>query len=492
MCPGKYYLSTLAFLFSLFLFSCQAEKPNTSLLNANNLTSFYVRIDPAQDMKIRTPKGATINIRKGTFDKVVELEIKEAYTMSDILLGGLITESNSEPLISGGMVYINAKDRQQLVPKLPINISIPTAYVNTDMQVFKGEEKEDGTINWVNPDTLPVTPQTAVLEEGRSLFQQNCQTCHALDKNLTGPSLRGFTQRGPWRNRQAVYNWIHNPAAFMARDRYTQDLKQQYGVVMQAFPALTNRQIDVVIAYLNNEEGNLAADEYDGSYTYTTPVNQLCTDTQYIFREQPLNDEPTTTFDTLPSDTSSYFESTESAPAVDLRGGFTDKPTSGAYEFEIKTLGWYNVDAYMKGLPGTFPCVLSVQVNGETIVDLKVYVFFPRHKDLSVGSQRGNNWFYFEKSEGKMPMFLGTKGIVLAFGSKGEQLYIGKGSFYAKPSQQIKVDLQPTTEEAFLQLVKKGNIEGIDFKLNKAIKYVSYNLCDQDTSKAGAPGAITN
>jgi mono/diheme cytochrome c family protein len=87
--------------------------------------------------------------------------------------------------------------------------------------------------------------------EGKQLFQQNCQTCHSLDKNLTGPALRNFTARGPWGEKQNIYDWIHNPAAFMAKDKYTQDLKAQYGAIMQAFPQLSNEQIDAIVEYVN-------------------------------------------------------------------------------------------------------------------------------------------------------------------------------------------------------------------------------------------------
>lgn len=86
--------------------------------------------------------------------------------------------------------------------------------------------------------------------EGKQLFQANCQTCHSLDKTLTGPPLRGFTERGPWADKQNIYDWIHNPSAFMAKDAYTQGLKAQYGSVMQGFPALTNAQIDAIVEYI--------------------------------------------------------------------------------------------------------------------------------------------------------------------------------------------------------------------------------------------------
>jgi mono/diheme cytochrome c family protein len=86
--------------------------------------------------------------------------------------------------------------------------------------------------------------------DGKQLFQQNCQTCHALDKNLTGPALRGFTSKGPWTDRQNIYEWIKNPAAFIAKDDYARALKDQYGVIMQAFPQLSNEQIDAIVDYV--------------------------------------------------------------------------------------------------------------------------------------------------------------------------------------------------------------------------------------------------
>lgn len=87
--------------------------------------------------------------------------------------------------------------------------------------------------------------------DGKQLFQQNCQTCHALDKKLTGPALRGFTSKGPWTDRQNIYDWIHNPAAFIAKDDYARALKDEYdGLVMQAFPQLSNEQIDAIVDYV--------------------------------------------------------------------------------------------------------------------------------------------------------------------------------------------------------------------------------------------------
>jgi cytochrome c551/c552 len=89
-------------------------------------------------------------------------------------------------------------------------------------------------------------------QTGQQLFVQNCQQCHALDKVLSGPALRGVTERGPWGDRKNLYDWVHNPAGFMAKDAsgYTPALKAQFGTIMTPFPNLTNEQIDAIIDYV--------------------------------------------------------------------------------------------------------------------------------------------------------------------------------------------------------------------------------------------------
>lgn len=86
--------------------------------------------------------------------------------------------------------------------------------------------------------------------EGKTLFLQNCAACHNIFKDGTGPSLSGFEDRGPWRERQKLYEWIKNPIAFMKKNEYTRELKRKYGSVMTAFPDLSNKQIDAIVEYL--------------------------------------------------------------------------------------------------------------------------------------------------------------------------------------------------------------------------------------------------
>jgi cytochrome c553 len=118
-------------------------------------------------------------------------------------------------------------------------------------------------------------------QDGAQIFQQNCASCHALNKNLTGPALAGFEARGPWSDRKQLYAWINNPAKFMQTDEYTQNLKAQYGgVVMTGFPNLSEKEIDAIVEYINKAPappapGSAAAGEAPEGGTYGESDNSI-------------------------------------------------------------------------------------------------------------------------------------------------------------------------------------------------------------------------
>jgi cytochrome c2 len=89
-------------------------------------------------------------------------------------------------------------------------------------------------------------------QNGQQLFKQNCASCHGTpEKGVSGPALAGVLNRGPWaEDKKNLYSWVHDPAAFMSKDPYTQGLKAQYGVMMQAFPQLKENEIDAIIGYV--------------------------------------------------------------------------------------------------------------------------------------------------------------------------------------------------------------------------------------------------
>jgi mono/diheme cytochrome c family protein len=98
-----------------------------------------------------------------------------------------------------------------------------------------------------------VKPSIA-LSVGRSLFQQNCASCHNITKDMTGPALFGLEERGPWNDRKKLYDWIHNPPKFMTGSSYVKSLREKFGIMMTAFPTLSEKDIDAIVDYINSSD----------------------------------------------------------------------------------------------------------------------------------------------------------------------------------------------------------------------------------------------
>ncbi len=87
---------------------------------------------------------------------------------------------------------------------------------------------------------------------GKALFQAKCASCHNVLKDGTGPALAGLEGRHKWADHKELLKWINNPAAYMASDAYTQGLKAKYGSMMTAFPEVTLKDVDNLVAHIND------------------------------------------------------------------------------------------------------------------------------------------------------------------------------------------------------------------------------------------------
>jgi len=108
----------------------------------------------------------------------------------------------------------------------------------------------------VSKEKTPVLSGKAA--KGKTLFMSKCASCHGLFKIVQGPPLAGVLERGPWADRKQLYEWIRNPEGFMKKSAYTQELKKIYKIPMQPFPSITDEEIDLILAYIE-EAGNPAA-----------------------------------------------------------------------------------------------------------------------------------------------------------------------------------------------------------------------------------------
>jgi cytochrome c551/c552 len=110
---------------------------------------------------------------------------------------------------------------------------------------------------------------TVCAQNGQQIFQQNCQSCHAIDKKLSAPALRGVTGRGPWGDRANLVKWVHNPAAFIPTTPYTKGLQTEYGSIMPSFPQLSEADINAIFDYIETAPEPGAAAPNAGGATAT-------------------------------------------------------------------------------------------------------------------------------------------------------------------------------------------------------------------------------
>jgi mono/diheme cytochrome c family protein len=94
-------------------------------------------------------------------------------------------------------------------------------------------------------------PNIASAQDGNALYKTNCASCHALDKDLTGPALRGVSAR--WPSRELLHLWIKNfNKAVKTGDAYAVSMAKSRAAVMNVFEgSLTDKDIDAIIDYID-------------------------------------------------------------------------------------------------------------------------------------------------------------------------------------------------------------------------------------------------
>ncbi|MVO08854.1 c-type cytochrome [Flavobacterium sp. TP390] len=103
-------------------------------------------------------------------------------------------------------------------------------------------------------------------DAGKALFNANCAACHALDKVMTGPALRGVADKY---DKEFLYKWIKNNTELIkAGDPTALKIYNENGQkAMTIFPQLSNTDIDNILAYTSQPkpEPVVAATVVDGN-----------------------------------------------------------------------------------------------------------------------------------------------------------------------------------------------------------------------------------
>jgi cytochrome c551/c552 len=91
-------------------------------------------------------------------------------------------------------------------------------------------------------------------QDGKALFQSNCAQCHNPFKVVTGPALKGVTERVP--DKALLHSWIKNNQKVLASGNpYFTGLFNQFNKTpMNTFPNLSDAEIDAILKYVETAQ----------------------------------------------------------------------------------------------------------------------------------------------------------------------------------------------------------------------------------------------
>lgn len=501
------------------------ERPSKSiaLTGVDKLPSQFFNININQDTILKTLKGAFLDIPKGSLssaNSMVQLEIKEAYNLEDIIKAGLITRSNGQPLSSGGMIYINAVAGENIRIVKAIKIAVPAKFLNKKMELFKGEKNDTG-LNWNNPVPLTESLLLKKIDEGEMLFKMNCGSCHKVDVDFTGPALANVVER---KGKEYAYQYSRfhstnntlpvtdeakygsysdssrsrNDEAYLLSPLlatpdlyYLACLKTAFNAIGPKFPNLTNGELDGLYKYVQNETGRLHVTYPNSNFTssldsceiYYNTVNKLFSRKEVLLKDsvkQKIKD-----FRPPPGHVPSSRQ-----PLYPDNNVIPEDNNSIYYQFKIDVVGWYNIDALLNSFDNKIYTELKVRVAGNFKASISINLAVPVINTFLEGGKLAGeeNEYGFFTRDGKIPLPENAKAYIIAMGEIDGQLVYAKKEFIVSQKQSIEIKPENVTTQEFNESIKAIgattiNISVAETQTGKDLKQIDKELKEAEKLK---------
>lgn len=485
---------------TLVIIACNSSKKTKLLYKPGDAPAHEYVINIEKDTTLVTKNGALLEIPKGALstDKgsTVTLEIKEAYSIEQMLKAGLTTQSNGELLSSGGMIYINAKGGQNVKITQAIRVAVPSDYLDPGMKLFKGNPDNDGNMNWTDPDTLPANPQLPAIEKGKALFMSKCASCHKIGKDGAGPDLAHFPRRIPYGEGSAKY-WYHYfrhsyvpytydnnhkvDSLYEHRwiDPYACNLIGLYGGKAYDFSSWFDKNTDTVpkenlfdiYSYIQNESDKNGLplpshawldDCIDSCEAYDKTVRDLQSQKEIAQQKKDElakdNGKRVVEEKNIPADPAIPAVEERSTGPVDFDEKVSPENYDAVYyQFTIETFGWYNIDVLVKGINGVEESELFVRIIGEYREKVQVYLIIPSAKIYVQGgpAERNAEEFAFLYKNGKISLPQGVKAYIMAVSEQGSSISFALKEFNTTTRQEFEISLQKSGKEEFNAAIKR-------------------------------------
>ncbi len=471
---------TVLFYILIILWSCnQTVDKSSNSFKPEALSSQIFSIDVNKDTTLHTAKGAIISIPAGAFTtngtEKLQLDVKEAYTISEIILAGLTTQNNGYPLSSGGMIYLNPVGAKTMHLAKPISIKIPTQFIDKRMQLFKGEIANSGNINWTKPDSLSTNSDLSGFEVGRTLFMNNCAACHGIGKDGTGPDLAYILKRTKDKNLLYAYTRNNQEILHSGNLYYRCLFKRWNKVAMNNFPSITNEALDNIYGYIENESNTKNLPEIKDAIT---PCIDSCIlygslkykldQTKGKLTEKAVDmviEETRTTINKLEAQNTQYGSTTTTSYDKII----PNSHKSLYYQFTINETGWYNIDLLLNEEFNAVESKLIVRLTGQYFKKTNIYLTIPSLKVFTPGgllTNKKDEYGFFTK-DGNIHLPLQIKAYILVIGEYEDKIAFSKQEFLTSQSQNFEIQPELVSPQEFSNSINALGIPDLSITVNK-------------------------
>ncbi len=163
----NFFIKSMLLIIFFSFFSCSSENKkitNETDKNTNNVLVAYnpkheqivqtFELNTSKQQIIKGEQGTILTFPRGCFGKVqgnVKIELIECYSIQDMILNGLSTQTTDGKLLeTEGMIYLNALSEEGDTLKIGqgnLSIKMPTKQTKEGINIFDGVEK-NGQISW--------------------------------------------------------------------------------------------------------------------------------------------------------------------------------------------------------------------------------------------------------------------------------------------------------------------------------------------------------
>jgi len=477
----------LPLLVAVCFASCTSPQATfLSQLSPEHIPSQNFTIDPTRDTTLKTTHGAVINIPAKSIrsdNKRVELEVKEAYTVADMVAAGLVTKSEDELLSSDGMIRVAASGNAQL--ESSIAISIPTKSANKNMWLYSGKAKEDGTINWSNPRGLN-PPVEEVAERGEKIFKQQCTACHSLRHDIVGPPLAHITER---REMSWLIDFTHDPSRMIhgnpstdssSFDRYARCVWEHWNKnEMPSYTNLSDSELVALYTYISEASKDIDPTSipdyklcFDSCVAYENSLSALQAKRSQLIVDNGERVQKQIVNTTRPNN------------SVDVVGP-NDKVSPNVnpaeyYTFQITAFGWYNIDILLQQIAPNSRLV--AQLRGIDASAINLFLIIPSEKVFTDGGliKGSADRYGFYKNDGTLPLPQGKTAYVIALGEKDGRLLFAKTKFVTKADQTFDVQPSDISKEQLNAEIKTLDLADLDIAAEDSKSATALAVVDAD------------